>query len=60
MKETLLIILTIFMVSLFFGAIIGFYIYKKVHHLPTGDCAYCHANTKKMLKKYHKMYGQKS
>ena len=48
------------MVSLFFGAIIGFYIYKKVHHLPTGDCAYCHANTKKMLKKYHKMYGQKS
>ena len=60
MNEILLIILTIFVVFLFFGAIIGTYIYRKVHHLPTGECACCHTSTKKMLKKYHKMYGQKS
>ena len=60
MKEILLIVLTIFVVSLFFGAIIGTYIYRKVHHLPTGECACCHANKKKMLKKYHKMYDQKA
>lgn len=59
MNEVLLIILTIFMVSLFFGAIIGSYVYKKVHHLPTGDCAYCHAKSQKLLKEYRKKYGQK-
>lgn len=59
MNEVLLIILTIFMVSLFFGAIIGSYVYKKAHHIPTGDCAYCHAKSQKLLKEYRKKYGQK-
>ena len=38
--------------------IIGRYIYKKAKHLPTGDCAYCHKGTKKMLDEYHKCYCQ--
>ena len=59
MKEILLIILTISLVVLFFGAIIGAHIYKKIHHLPTGECACCHAKSKKVLKQYHKMYANK-
>ena len=38
----------------FVMTVIGVYIYKKVHHLPIGECACCHKNTKKMLKEYHK------
>ena len=38
----------------FVSAIIGVYLYKKVHHLPTGECACCHKSPKKMLKEYHK------
>ena len=41
---------------IFFGALIASYIYKKVHHLPTGDCAYCHKGSKQLLKEYHKIY----
>ena len=40
----------------FIATIVGIYIYKKVHHLPTGECACCHKSTKKMLKQYHKAY----
>ena len=36
------------------GALVGSYVYKRKHNLPTGDCACCHINTKKILKKYHK------
>ena len=39
---------------LFFGGLIWSYIYKKKHHIPTGDCACC--KSKKMIKEYHKMY----
>lgn len=53
--EILVIVATI----LFFSFLIGTYIYKKIHHIPTGDCAYCHTKSKKMLKQYHKMYGKK-
>lgn len=49
--EILVIVLTI----LFFAAVIGVYIYKKVHHIPTGDCAYCHKSTKQLLDEYHKI-----
>lgn len=59
MKEIVLIVFTILLVAIFFGAIIGSYIYKKVHHLPTGECACCHASKKKLLKQYHKMYEKK-
>ena len=36
----------------FVGTLIGIYIYKRVHHLPTGECAMCHKGTKKLLKEY--------
>ena len=59
MNEVLLVILVVTTVILFFGAIIGSYVYKKVHHMPTGECAYCHSKSKKTLKQYHKMYANK-
>ncbi len=52
-------ILVIVAVIVFFGALIGVYAYKKAHHIPTGDCAYCHAKSQKLLKEYRKKYGQK-
>ena len=50
--EILVIALTI----LFLGFVFGRYIYKKVKHLPTGECEMCHKNKKQMLKEYHKLY----
>ncbi len=38
----------------FLGFLIGRYIYKKKHHLPTGDCACCHKSKEQLLKEYHK------
>ena len=52
-------ILVIVALVAFFTALIATYIYKKIHHIPTGDCAYCHQNKKKILKQYHKMYPHK-
>ena len=52
-------IVVITMVVFFLVAIIGSYIYKKIHHIPTGDCAACQARSKKLLKEYHKMYPKK-
>ena len=40
----------------FIGALLGIYIYKRIHHLPTGDCAYCHKSKNKLLKEYHRYY----
>ncbi len=39
---------------LFFGWLIGSYIYKRKHNIPTGDCAEC--RSKSLLKEYRKMY----
>ena len=47
-------VLVIALVVLFFAAIIGAYIYKKVHHIPTGECACCQNKAKKILKEYRK------
>lgn len=49
----------IFLVVAFFAALIGNYIYKKVKHIPTGTCAECHKNSKKLIKEYHKLYKNK-
>ena len=46
-------ILVISLVVIFLGVVIGRYIYKKIHNLPTGECAYCHKGTKQLLKEYH-------
>ena len=47
-------ILALVVIVGFIATIVGAYLYKKVHHLPTGECACCHKSTKKMLKDYHK------
>lgn len=52
-------ILVIVSVIAFIGVLIGRYIYKRIHHIPTGDCAYCHKGTKQMLKEYHSCYNKK-
>lgn len=49
----LAIICILFSLSLI-GLLVGRYVYKRMHGLPTGDCAACHINTKKLLKQYHK------
>ena len=49
----LAIICILFSLSLI-GFLVGRYIYRRAHNLPTGDCECCHINTKKILKKYHK------
>ena len=52
-------ILVLVVVASFIATIIGIYIYKNTHHLPVGECACCHKNTKKMLEEYHKCYSRK-
>lgn len=44
-------------VVIFFGILIGVYVYKKTHHIPTGGCAECRKSPKKLLKEYRKQYG---
>ena len=47
-------ILVLFAVGAFLIGLLGVYVYKKMHHIPTGECACCHKSTKKLLKEYHK------
>lgn len=39
--------------------VFGREIYKKKNNLPTGECSYCHSNSKRLLKNYRKKYGKK-
>ena len=48
--EILLIILIVTFVVFIFGRAI----YKKVKKLPSGECACCHSNFKRLVKKYKK------
>lgn len=41
-------------------SVLGTYIYKKVKHLPTGECASCATKGNKLLKEYNKKYKKKS
>ena len=50
--EILVIIITI----AFFLSLIGVYIYKKIHHIPTGECSFCATKKKNLLKAYYKKY----
>ena len=59
MNEVLLAVIVISTVVIFFISLISVYAYKKAHHIPTGECAYCHKGSKKLLKEYHKMYSKK-
>lgn len=51
----LAIICVLFSLSLI-GTLVGRYVYRRMHNLPTGDCACCHVNTQKLLKKWHKTH----
>ena len=53
--EIIVIIISVIIV----GTVIGVFIYKKVKGLPTGECVECRKGTKKLLKKYQKMYQKK-
>ena len=53
--EILVITLTI----AFFLTLIGVYIYKKIHHIPTGECSTCAKKKQALLKAYRKQYGKK-
>ena len=58
--ETLWIEILVLVLALgFVATIIGVYIYKKIHHLPTGECEICHKSKKQLLKEYHACYGKK-
>lgn len=55
--QTLWIEITVIaLIVLFLCFVIGRYIYKKTHHLPTGECECCHKSKKQLLKEYHKEY----
>ena len=47
-------ILVLVAIALFLLTLFSVYIYKRVHHLPTGECACCHTSGKKLVKMYHK------
>ena len=49
-------ILVIVTVVAFLATMLGVYIYKKTHHLPTGECACCHKSKKQLLKEYRKFH----
>jgi len=53
-------IVVIVAVVIFLSALLISYIYKRVHNIPTGDCAECRKGTAKLLKEYHKKYAKKS
>ena len=52
--STLLAIICILFSLGLISFLVGSYVYKRKHNLPTGDCAACHINVKKILKEYHK------
>lgn len=63
MKEVVSLIIEIVVivgVIGFFATLIGVRIYKKRHHLPTGECAACHSiNGRQLVKDYHAVYGKR-
>ncbi len=44
-------------VVLFISFLIGNYVYRRKHHLPTGECACC--GKANLVKNYHKAYKKK-
>ena len=50
-------ILVLFLVGLFLVGMLCIHVYKKAKHIPTGDCCYCYKKKQKLLKDYHKVYG---
>ena len=52
--ETFISVLVIVLATSFVLANIGFYIYKRIKGLPTGECSYCSGNSKKLIEEYRK------
>ena len=52
-------ILVLILAILFVSFVIGNYIYRKRHNLPTGECECCHKSKEQLLKEYHKLYKTK-
>lgn len=55
-QNILLIVCTVIFVLGLFSFLIGSYIYKRKHNLPTGECSYCHQSKNRLLKDYYKAY----
>lgn len=49
-------IIVVVLVLAFFGFLLGRYIYKKRHGMPTGECSCCASKKNKLIKDYHKKY----
>ncbi len=49
-------IIVIVITSLIVIGVIGNYVYRKIKHLPTGECACCKNKYNSILRKYHKKY----
>lgn len=56
--EIIVTVGVILLVLAFLGFLIGRYIYKRKHHLPTGECACCASKHNKLVKAYHKKYNK--
>lgn len=52
-------ILVVVIIIAFLGFVVGRYIYKKAHHMPTGECECCHKSKKQLLNEYHKEFDKK-
>lgn len=52
-------IITILISSSIVIIVIGNYIYKKIKHLPTGECACCAKKGNNLVKKYYRKYKKK-
>ncbi|MCH5171787.1 MAG: hypothetical protein J1F31_03015 [Erysipelotrichales bacterium] len=50
--EIIVIIITVLII----GSVIGNYIYRKIKHLPTGECACCQKKGNNLVKQYRKYY----
>ena len=59
MLNTILIVLTTTFSLALILFLLGRYIYKRSHNMPTGDCAYCKVGVNKLLKQYRKKYAHK-
>lgn len=49
-------IIVIFLLIVFLSIYLGIYIYKKIKHLPRGECASCKTKKSRLLKEYRKKY----
>lgn len=47
-------IIVIVCIVVIFLAVIGTYIYKRVHHMPTGECACCKKRMRRAIKECQK------